>query len=136
MGQFAPMLANGTVPARNGSPVATTTKLIALLRITASSAANLKTLIRSGKRTRLPRVSSIRQAHQLLPHRKGGSVTAGGRRSCYFFHNRSIWPTITFVEMPEHTKQKPRHLSAAELLPEAGTQTIPPAPDEGALCSK
>jgi hypothetical protein len=48
MGQFAPTAENGTTPARNGTAEATTTKLVALLRMTASRPRNQNRLIRTG----------------------------------------------------------------------------------------
>ena len=46
--------ANGTTPARNGSALATTTRLIALFRITASSAGKENNPTRSGRRNSAP----------------------------------------------------------------------------------
>src|SRR6516164_3991050 len=54
IGQWAATLAKGTVAARNGRAEATTTRLIALLRITASSAANRNAPISSGNRNSAP----------------------------------------------------------------------------------
>jgi hypothetical protein len=50
IGQFAPTAENGTVAARKGSAVATTTRLRALLRITACRAAKRNMPISSGSR--------------------------------------------------------------------------------------
>src|SRR5277367_5697878 len=54
IGQCAATLANGTADARKGSAEATTTRLIALLRITACSAANRNAPISSGNRNSAP----------------------------------------------------------------------------------
>ena len=54
IGQCAATLAKGTVAARNGKAEATTTRLIALLRITACSAANRNAPISSGNRNSAP----------------------------------------------------------------------------------
>ena len=48
------MVEKGTVDARNGKADATTTRLMALLRITACKAANRKTPISSGNRNSAP----------------------------------------------------------------------------------
>lgn len=54
IGQWVKTSESGTVPARNGSAVATTTRLMALFRITASSAAKLNHPIRTGSRNSAP----------------------------------------------------------------------------------
>lgn len=54
IGQCAPTLARGTAAARNGKAKATTTRLIALLRITAWSAAKRNAPINSGNRNSAP----------------------------------------------------------------------------------
>lgn len=54
MGHCAAMSPKDTVRARKGRAVATTTRLIALLSITASSAAKRNAPIRSGRRNSAP----------------------------------------------------------------------------------
>src|SRR5271170_7411161 len=54
IGQCAATLAKGTADARKGNAEATTTRLIALLRITACSAANRNAPISSGNRNSAP----------------------------------------------------------------------------------
>jgi hypothetical protein len=53
-GQFAATADHGTVPVRNGSAEPTTIRLMALLRITASSGENINIPIRSGSRNSAP----------------------------------------------------------------------------------
>ena len=53
-GQWAATVGKGTEAARDGSAEATTTRLIALLRITAGRAANRNALIRTGSRNSEP----------------------------------------------------------------------------------
>jgi hypothetical protein len=54
IGQLAAIAETGTVAARNGNADAATSRLIALFRITASSAANRNTLISKGSRNSAP----------------------------------------------------------------------------------
>jgi hypothetical protein len=54
IGQWAATVTKGTAAARNGKAEATTTRLIALLRITACSATNRNAPIRSGYRNSAP----------------------------------------------------------------------------------
>ena len=85
--QCAAMTEKGTVAARNGNADVTTTRLMALLRITACKAANRKTPISSGNRNsapprpirppRAPIIAPLAKAADVLRIADGGRVVVG-----------------------------------------------------------